>query len=249
MSKSTGKAKASRTPLLSIKNFNKYFAQLTSLFAFSAMLFISTALYMVFNFVPDDYLQKELVKIMHVHVPAAWLSLFIYTLIALCGIGYLVFRNTFMDIAGKSLAPVGTYMTLIAILTGAIWGKPTWGTWWVWDARLTSMLMLFFIYVGYQVLRTSFDNEERSAKTSAIFAVIGLINIPIIKFSVEIWNTLHQPGSVIRLDGPKIHPSMLYPMLIMFCGIMFFCFFIAFIRMRAEIFSRKSEAQYLRMLS
>ncbi|MBA8666925.1 cytochrome c biogenesis protein CcsA [Holosporaceae bacterium 'Namur'] len=207
-----------------------------------AIIFISTtscALFLVFKFVPDDYLQKELVKIMYIHVPAAWLSLMLYACLSIFGMLFLIFHNPFYDIISKSFAGVGSFMTLITLLTGSIWGKPAWGTWWVWDARLTSMLILFFIYITYILIRDAFENEQRAAKVSAVFALIGLINIPIIKFSVYLWNTLHQGASVIRFGSPTIHKSMLYPLLTIFLGFLAFAFLMVIIEIKSELYARK----------
>jgi heme exporter protein C len=219
--------------------FENFFPLLVYLLSFSFFSATAFALYQVFVFVPDDYLQKELVKIMYIHVPAAWLSLMLYTCLSLFGILFLVSHNPFYDIISKSFARVGMFMTLVTLFTGSIWGKPTWGAWWVWDARLTSMLILFFIYLCYTLLRDSFESEERTAKVCAIFALLGLINIPIIKFSVYMWNTLHQGASVIKYEGPSIHSSMLYPLIIIFLGFLSFSFLIVAIEIKSELYNRK----------
>ncbi len=219
--------------------FEKHFSMLSLLFSILFIALTSTAIYIVFTSVPNDYLQKELVKIMYVHVPAAWLSLMLYSFLAIFGVLFLIFHNPFYDVISKSFVKVGSFMTLVTLTTGSIWGKPSWGTWWVWDARLTSMLILLFIYITYALLRGAFDNEERTAKVSAIFALTGLINIPIIKFSVYLWNTLHQGASVIRFDGPTIHESMLYPLLMIFTGFLSFSFLIVIIEIKSELYARK----------
>lgn len=220
-------------------SFERYFFILSFIFTTIFIGATTAALYIVFKHIPDDYLQKELVKIMYIHVPAAWLSLMLYTCLTAFSVLFLIFQNPFYDIVAKSFARVGSFMTITTLITGSIWGKPAWGTWWVWDARLTSMLILFFIYFTYILLRDAFDNEQRAAKVSAIFALIGLINIPFIKFSVYIWNTLHQGASVVRFDGPTIHKSMLCPLLIIFCGFLAFSFLITIIEIKTELYARK----------
>ena len=146
----------------------------------------------------------------------------------------------------KATAPIGASFTFLALVTGSLWGKPMWGTWWVWDARLTSVLILFFLYLGYMVLHNAFDDPSRGARSAAILALVGAINVPIIKFSVDWWNTLHQPASVVRLDGPAIHPAMLTPLLLMAVGYTLFYFWIMFVRVRAEINGFKIRALRMR---
>ncbi len=167
---------------------------------------------------PPDYQQGETVRIMYVHVPSAWLSIAIYGLMALCSIFWLIYKHPLADLIARCAAPVGAAFTLIVLITGALWGKPTWGAWWVWDARLTSVLILFFLYVGYISLTTVDYIDDKNRTAAAILSLIGAINLPIIKFSVEWWNTLHQPASVLRLDGPTIDPAMLTPLMVMCAG-------------------------------
>ncbi len=200
---------------------------------------LAVGLYLAFFVAPADYQQGDSVRIMFIHVPAAWLAMFCYSLMALAALGTLVWRHPLADVAAKAAAPIGATFTLLALLTGSIWGKPMWGTWWVWDARLTSVLVLFIMYLGLIALWRSFDDPGRAGRVAAILTLVGFINIPIIKFSVEWWNTLHQPASVMRLDGPTIHPTMLWPLLVMAAG-----FTLAFVAlhlgaMRAEIFRRR----------
>src|SRR5512147_2652640 len=164
---------------------------------------------------PPDYQQGEAVRIMYVHVPAAWMAMFCYTSMAAASAAGLIWRHPVAELSAKATAPIGACFTFLALLTGSLWGKPMWGTWWVWDARLTSVLVLFFLYLGYMALESAFDDPARGLRAASILALVGFINIPIIKFSVDWWNTLHQPASVVRLDGPAIHPSMLAPLLIM----------------------------------
>jgi heme exporter protein C len=164
---------------------------------------------------PADYQQGETVRIMYVHVPAAWMALGVYVGCAVAGALALVWRHPLAEIALKEMAPIGACFTFICLATGSLWGKPMWGTWWVWDARLTSVLVLFFLYLGLIALANAFDDEQRGVRATAILALVGVINVPIIKFSVDWWNTLHQSASVVKIGGPAIHPAMLTPLLVM----------------------------------
>ena len=204
-----------------------------------AAVCLGVGVYLAFFVAPADYQQGDSVRIMFIHVPAAWLAMFCYSLMAVAALGTLVWKHPLADVAAKAAAPLGAAFTLLALFTGSVWGKPMWGTWWVWDARLTSVLVLFIMYLGLIALWRSFDDPGRAGRVAAILTLVGFINIPIIKFSVDWWNTLHQPASVIRLDGPTIHPTMLWPLLIMAIG-----FTLAFTAlhlgaMRAEIFRRR----------
>ncbi|HLW27792.1 MAG TPA: heme ABC transporter permease [Kiloniellales bacterium] len=193
-------------------------------------------------FSPADYQQGDTVRIMYVHVPAAWMALFVYTCIAVASVASLVWRHPLGDLIAKASAPVGAGFTAVALITGSLWGQPMWGTWWVWDARLTSVLILLFLYLGHIALANAFDDPTRGARAAAILAVVGFVNIPIIKFSVDWWNTLHQPASVIRLDGPTIHPSMLWPLLICAVGFTLLFFTLHLMAMRTEIWRRRVAA-------
>ncbi|WDM85116.1 heme ABC transporter permease CcmC [Ehrlichia sp. JZT12] len=183
---------------------------------FLFVMFLVCSLYMIFISSPADYKQGEFVRIMYLHVPSAWISLGSYTLIAILSFIVLIWKNTTAAIISHAIAPLGLVFTSICLITGSIWGKCTWGTWWAWDARLTSMLILFFLYLGYLSLWNFFNNEARSMKAAAIFAIFSVINIPIIKFSVNIWTTLHQPASILRKNGIAIDISMLTPLFTMF---------------------------------
>ena len=178
---------------------------------------------------------------MYVHVPAAWLSMMCYTFLAIFSGVSLLWKNPLAEIAGSVTAPIGAAFTFLALVTGSLWGKPMWGTWWVWDARLTSVLILLFLYLGYIGLNKAFDNTRRGNKAAAILALVGFINIPIIKFSVEWWSTLHQPPSVIRIDGPSIHFSMLLPLLIMATAYTLFYIWILLIRIDSEVTAIKIQ--------
>ena len=206
---------------------------------FCFILVLSIGLIEALFLSPEDYLQKDSVRIMYVHVPAAWISLGIFSLIALLSVSIFLFKNKNLILISKSLAPSGMLFTLIALVTGSIWGKPTWGTWWAWDARITSMLILLILYILYLLTFRIFENEDKSNKISSIIAIFGAINIPIIKFSVDWWNTLHQPASVIKLSGPTIHSSMLIPLLVTALGFFFYFLVVLIIRMRSEITNEK----------
>jgi heme exporter protein C len=179
----------------------------------TAALF-AVGLWMSFS-APADYQQGETVKIMYIHVPAAWLSTFIYAVMAVASLGTLVWRHPLADAAQKAAAPLGAGFTFICLVTGSLWGKPMWGTYWVWDARLTSVLVLFILYLGLIALWRSIEDPGRAARAAAILTLVGCVNLPIIKFSVDWWNTLHQPASVFRMGGPTIAPELLWPLLVM----------------------------------
>ena len=188
---------------------------------------------------PADYQQGFSVKIMYVHVPAAWLSMFVYSTMVLAALGTLVWRHPLADAAQKAAAPLGAGFTLICLATGSIWGRPMWGTWWVWDARLTSVLVLFLIYLGLIALWRTIEDQGAAARAAAILTLVGAVNIPVIKFSVDWWNTLHQPASVFRLGGPTIDRSLLWPLLVM--GIAFTLLFstLHLMAIRNEILRRR----------
>lgn len=183
-----------------------------------AAILLAAAVALAFFAAPPDYQQGHTVKIMFIHVPSAWLAMFAYLLIAASSFGLLVFRHPLADVSAKAAAPIGAAFTLLALVTGALWGKPMWGAYWVWDARLTSVLILFFLYLGLIALRSSIDDEAAAAKLTAILGLVGVVILPVIKFSVDWWNTLHQPASVMRLGGPAIHASILQPLLISAAG-------------------------------
>ncbi len=198
-------------------------------------------------YAPADYQQGETARIMFIHVPSAWVAMGAYVGMAIASITYLVWGHVLADVAARASAPVGAAFTALCLATGSIWGRPTWGTWWEWDGRLTSVLVLFFLYLGYMALRSAFDDETRGAKAAAIACLVGSINIPIIRFSVEWWNTLHQPASVIREGGPSIDPSMLWPLLIM--GLAYLLVFAALVLggMRALVWQRRARVLEARL--
>jgi heme exporter protein C len=191
---------------------------------------------------PADYQQGDTVRIMYVHVPAAWLAMLVYALVALASAASLIWRHPLADIAARAASPLGAGFTLIALATGMLWGKPMWGTWWVWDARLTSVLILFFLYLGHIALAHAFDDPARGARAAAILAIVGVINLPIIKFSVDWWNTLHQPASVLRLEGPTIDPAMLAPLFVMAGAYLTLFLALQIVRMKTELASARIRA-------
>ena len=204
-----------------------------------AALCISAGLYLGLFEAPPDYQQGETVRIMYVHVPAAWMALFCYATMAIASAMALIWRHPLGFLIAKASAPIGACFTVSCLATGSLWGKPMWGTWWEWDARMTSVLILFFLYVGYLALVDAFDDTTRGQRAASILALVGAVNLPIIKFSVEWWHTLHQPASVVRLDGPTIHSSMLWPLLLMIVGFTAFYLAILVIRTRSEIAAAK----------
>src|SRR3954464_9587227 len=194
---------------------------------------------------PDDYQQGATVKIMFIHVPNAWLSMFVWGLMSVAALGTLVWRHPLADVAAKSAAPIGAAFTFLALLTGSLWGRPMWGTYWVWDARLTSVLVLFLMYLGVIALWRTVEDPSRAGRAAAILTLVGAVNLPIIKFSVDWWNTLHQPASVFRVGGPKIDTSILMPL-----GVMAIAFTLLFVTlhlaaMRNEILRRRVRAMWL----
>lgn len=203
------------------------------------VLSLVAGLYMAFFTSPPDYQQGETVRIMYIHVPSAWMAMFIYSSIAFASVCSLIWRHPLADLAAKASAPIGAGFTFLALATGSLWGKPMWGAWWVWDARLTSVLILFFLYLGHMALMNAFEEQERGNRAAAVLAIVGFVNIPIIKFSVDWWNTLHQPASVMRADGPSIDPSMLWPLLIMGLAFKFFYLVVVLIRIKSELIEAK----------
>ena len=207
----------------------------------AAVLVLAYGLYLSFA-APEDYQQGITVRIMYIHVPFAWLSMMCYSLMAVSALGTLVWRHPLADVSVKAAAPIGATFTALALLTGSIWGKPMWGTWWVWDGRLTSVFVLFLLYLGIIALTRALDDPARSARAAAVIVLIGFLNIPIIKFSVDWWATLHQPASVFRLDGPTIHPSLLWPLMVMALGFTILFFALHLNAMRTEIWRRRVAA-------
>ena len=191
---------------------------------------------------PPDYQQGETVRIMFIHVPSAWMALSVYLFIAAASGVALVSRHPLAEIAAQAAAPLGAGFTLVCLATGSLWGRPMWGAWWVWDARLTSVLVLFFLYLGYIALVNAFDDRGRGGRAGSLLALVGVVNLPIIKFSVDWWNTLHQPASVVRLAGPAIALPILLPLLAMAIGFALLFVWLLLLRMRTALNERKAEA-------
>ncbi|HEV2546468.1 MAG TPA: heme ABC transporter permease [Stellaceae bacterium] len=228
--------------------FMRLSATLLPWLAAAAAVLLALGLYLALIVAPADYQQGEAVRIMYVHVPSAWMASAVYALMALASAVALIWRHPLADIAAQSAAPLGAAFTLLCLVTGSLWGEPMWGTWWVWDARLTSVLVLFFLYLGYIALAHAFDEPGRGARAGAILALVGIVNLPIIKFSVDWWNTLHQPASVFRLGGPTIDASMLWPLLVMALGFTLFFATLLLIRMRTLLIAAKIRALRLSSL-
>jgi heme exporter protein C len=215
---------------------------LTPWCGWGAAVCIAAGLYLAFFGSPADYQQGEAVRIMYIHVPSAWMALFVYAFLAVAAAVGLVWRHPLAHVASRETAPIGACFTLICLVTGSLWGKPMWGTWWVWDARLTSVLILFFIYLGHIALANAFDEPTRGERAAAILALVGAVNLPIIKFSVDWWNTLHQPASVMKLSGAAIHSSMLPPLFLMAIGFTLLFAALLFVRMKTALNTRRVRA-------
>lgn len=205
----------------------------------AALIILVVGFYMAFFIAPEDYQQGQTIRIMFIHVPFAWLAMATYALMAISSIGTLVWKHPLADVSAKAAAPLGAAFALICLLTGSFWGKPMWGAWWVWDARLTSMLVLFLMYLGLIALWNAVEDPIRAGKAAAVLTLVGSINLPIIKFSVDWWNTLHQPASVFRFDGPTIHVSMLIPLLLIAAGMTILFLALHMVAMRTEIMRRR----------
>jgi len=188
---------------------------------------------------PDDYQQGATVKIMFIHVPNAWLSMFVWGVMSIASLGTLVWRHPLADVAAKAAAPIGASFTFLALLTGSLWGRPMWGTYWEWDARLTSVLILFLMYLGLMALWRAVDDPSRAARAAAVLTLVGAINLPIIKFSVDWWNTLHQPASVMRMGGSTLDKSFLVPLLLMAIAFTLLFVTLHLAAMRNEILRRR----------
>lgn len=210
-------------------------------------LTLASGLYEALIASPVDYQQGNSVRIMYIHVPSAWMGMFVYVTMAVAAFIGLVWKHVVAELYARAAAPIGAAFTFVCLVSGALWGKPMWGAWWVWDARLTSMLFLFFLYVGYIGLVGAFDDEQKGLKAGAGLLLIGVIDIPVIKFSVDWWNTLHQPASVFRMGGPDIAEPMMVPLVLM--AVAFHAFFVALVclRLKTEITRRRVQALRLRL--
>ncbi|MHB8453653.1 MAG: heme ABC transporter permease [Acidiferrobacterales bacterium] len=230
------------------KNFYALAGRLTPWLGILTLLLFVLGLYLGLFVAPPDYQQGDSYRIMFIHVPAAWMSMFVYMIMAGAGLVGLVWNIKLADMLATTSAPIGASFTLMALVTGSLWGKPMWGTYWVWDARLTSELILFFLYIGFIALQAAIDDPRRSARAGAVLALVGVVNIPIIHFSVQWWNTLHQPASISslsRIGAPTIYPSMLHPLLIMAIAFNLFYFTVVLMRMRAEILTRERHTGWV----
>jgi heme exporter protein C len=205
----------------------------------ATILCMVVGLYFALFVAPPDYQQGEAARIMYVHVPAAWMSLFVYGCMAVASAVAFIWKHPLADVAAKASAPIGCVFTALALITGSLWGQPMWGAWWVWDARLTSVLILFFLYIGYIVIWSAIEEPTRAARAARILALVGALNIPIVKFSVDWWNTLHQNASVFRTDGPTMTASMLTPLLVMALAYNLFYATFLLVRMRMEVSRRR----------
>ena len=227
--------------LLSPSNIFYWIEKLISFINSIFFILLIVALSFALIFSPPDYLQGDSVRIMYVHVPSAWIGLASFTCIALLSIANFIFKTKNLIIITKSIAPLGLMFTCLAIITGSLWGQPTWGTWWAWDARLTSMVILALFYIGYIVAHKFILPDEKANKISSIIVIVGLINIPIIKFSVDWWNTLHQPASIKLIGTNTIHSSMLTPLLLMFFVMLLYCALIFLMKYKTEIIRMKKK--------
>jgi heme exporter protein C len=208
----------------------------------TAAVVLAVGLFWSLVLAPPDYQQGDTVRIMYVHVPAAWMALSVYLFVAGASAVALVWRHPLAEVGARAAAPIGAAFTLVCLATGSLWGRPMWGAWWVWDARLTSVLVLFFLYLGYIALANAFDDPARGGRAGAVLALVGVVNLPIIKFSVDWWNTLHQPASVMRIGGPRIALSMLAPLLMMAVGFSLLFVVLLLLRMRTSLNERRATA-------
>ena len=227
--------------LLSLGNIFFWIEKITKFINSIFFVLLLVALSFALILSPPDYLQGDSVRIMYVHVPSAWISLASFTSIALLSIANFLFKIKNIKLITKSIAPIGLMFTCLAIVTGSLWGQPTWGTWWAWDARITSMLILALFYIGFIAAYKFISEERRANKISSIIAIIGLINVPIIKYSVEWWNTLHQPSSIKLTGSSTIHSSMLMPLMLMFLVLLLYCALIFLMKYKTEIIRIKKK--------
>ena len=227
--------------LVNPNKFNKVSNYLFKPVLVLSIILFSLGLLFSFYLSPDDYQQGSTVRIMYIHVPSAWLALLTYAIMTIYSIAALAFRIPFGFIINTAVAPIGAVFTLVCIISGSLWGKPMWGTWWVWDARLTSVAILFIVYLIVIFINLSFENRVIKEKVVAIFILVGSVNLPIVKFSVDWWNTLHQTATISKLSKPSIDPSMMTPLIIMTFAFIMIGLAIAILRIKTEIISRKSN--------
>ena len=226
--------------------FNKITEKIQPYILLIAITTLISGLYFGLFDSPKDYQQGDAVRIMYVHVPSAWLASFLYLSLAISCVFYLVWKHPLADLVSSSIAPIGALFSVLTLVTGSLWGKPMWGTWWVWDARLTSMLVLFFFYLGYILLSNAFERKIDGSKTASVLAIVGLINLPIVKFSVDWWHTLHQPASIIKIGGPSIDDKMLLPLILMIFALSFFSLYMIILNVKTKLIEKKCEALLLK---
>ncbi len=217
-------------------------------FAVLSVLLMAAGLYGGLVLAPPDYQQGDSYRIIYIHVPAAWMSMFVYVSMAFAAAVGMIWRIKVADMVARASAPLGASFTFLALVTGSLWGKPMWGAWWVWDARLTSELLLLFLYIGFMALQSAFDDRRTAARAGAVLALVGLVNIPIIHYSVEWWNTLHQGPTVTKFDAPSIHLSMLIPLLLMAFGFMCYHAAMVLVRARNELIEWERNSRWLQNL-
>ena len=230
-------------------NYYRLARRLTPWFGWSSAILFVVGLYLGLWYAPPDYQQGESFRIIYVHVPAAWMSLFVYVVMAFAGAMGLIWKVKVSDAIARSCAPVGAAFTFITLATGSLWGKPMWGTWWVWDARLTSELILLFLYLGYMALQNAIPDRRMAARAGAVLALVGLVNIPIIHYSVIWWNTLHQGPTVSKFDSPSIHISMLIPLLVMFAAFKLYFLCVLMLRSRNEVLLQEINSSWVREIA
>ncbi len=228
------------------KNFYTMSGKMIPWFVWGFLITLFAGLYYGLFEAPPDYQQGESYRIMFVHVPAAWMSMFIYMIMAVSGAVGLIWRIKTADLMASASAPIGAAFTFLALVTGSLWGKPMWGTWWVWDARLTSELILLFLYLGFIALQASIEDPRNAARAGALLAIVGVVNIPIIHYSVEWWSTLHQGATVTKIDKPSIHISMLIPLLLMAVSFKFYYAASVLMRGRGEILKREQNTRWVK---
>ena len=226
--------------------FNKITEKFQPCILLIAIITLIAGLYFGLFDSPKDYQQGDAVRIMYVHVPSAWLASFLYFSLAISCVFYLVWKHPLADLVSSSIAPIGALFSALTLVTGSLWGKPMWGTWWVWDARLTSMLVLFFFYLSYILLSNAFERKIDGSKTASVLAIVGLINLPIVKFSVDWWHTLHQPASIIKIGGPSIDDKMLLPLILMIFALSFFSLYMIILNVKTKLIEKKCEALLLK---
>jgi heme exporter protein C len=205
------------------------------------VLMLAWGVWLAFFGSPPDYQQGETIRIMYVHVPAAYMAMALYLAMAVASFVYFVWRHSLADAAAEVIAPIGAVFTVLALVTGSLWGKPMWGTWWEWDARMTSVLVLLLVYLGYIALRAALEDAQQAARAGAVLAMAGVINLVIVKFSVDWWSSLHQPASVIRFDGPTIHASQLWPLGVMALAYTLLAAWLVFYRLRSRTLTQRAR--------